>query len=382
MTIPKKSLPRRLFETVQIGRYQLSNRIVMAPMTRNRTVEGGNVLTDLAPTYYGQRASAGLIITEATQTSEAAQGYWMTPGIHNEKQHAVWRRVAETVHGAGGRIFVQLWHTGRVFHPDNVSPHITSESPYARAPSTIAPKLEIVTPKGLQAVPVPKALTEREISTIVAEFAQASRWAIECGLDGVEIHGANGYLFDQFLNRSSNQRTDGYGGTVENRSRLLFEAVEAASKAIGADRVAVRISPFGTFNDVHDPEPEQIYRHVSKGLSQYDLAYLHVIRPVVSGNEDSEVQVADPLPEIRELYRGPLIVAGNLDVESADGLIDAGLADAVGFGRWFISNPDLPERLRNGTPLAEADRNTFYSGDAEGYADYPSYQESELAETT
>lgn len=381
MSIAKQAKPRRLIEPVQLGRFQLPNRIVMAPMTRIRAEIDGNVPSDLSPTYYAQRASAGLIIAEATQVSEAAQGYFNTPGIHNEKQHAVWRRVAHEVHEAGGKIFVQLWHCGRVWHPNNIQGNVTEEYPYGRAPSAIAANMQIVTP-GLESVamPVPKALSVAEMGMIVEEFVQAARWAIECGLDGVEIHGANGYLIDQFLNRSSNQRTDQYGGSIENRARFLCQVVEAVTEAIGSDRVGLRISPYGTFNDVHDPQPEEIYRYVAERMNDYDLAYLHVIRPIVTGdlNNFSEAD-KDPLPEIRVRYRGKIIAAGGLDVESADNLIDAGLADAVAFGRWFISNPDLPERLKNGWPLAESNRDTYYMGNEVGYIDYPAHQELELA---
>lgn len=351
----------------------------MAPMTRNRAIEDGNVLMDLAATYYAQRASAGLIIAEATQTSEAAQGYFNTPGIHNEKQRAVWKKVTQAVHAAGGKIFLQLWHCGRVWHPDNIQGNVTENFPYARGPSAIAADMEIITPDlKNHRMPQPKAMNEKEIQMITDEFVQAARWAIECGFEGVEIHGANGYIFEQFLNRSANQRTDQYGGSLENRARLLCDTVEAVTQAIGSDRVGLRISPYGTFNDIRDPEPEQIYRYVAERMNDYDLAYLHVIRPVVSGNEDVKVDYADPLPEIRERYKGKIIVAGSIDVELADSLIENGIADAIAFGRWFISNPDLPERLKNGWPLVESDWDTYYTGLPEGYADYPNYREQEL----
>lgn len=369
MPIPAQPISNTLFEPLTLGRYQLANRIVMAPMTRCRAIDV-NIPSEMTPEYYSQRATAGLIITEATQPSEGAQGYWRTPGIHNERQLDVWSATARAVHARKGRIFMQLWHAGRIFHPDNAQPNVRPV-----APSAIAAQVQLVTKNGLQSTSVPHALSTDEIHAITAEFVQAARNAIDCGLDGVEIHAANGYLFEQFLHRSSNQRTDAYGGSLQNRSRFLEETVEAVCAAIGSDRVGVRISPLGTFNDVHDPEPEQIYRFVAQRLSAFDLAYLHVIRPNVSGSMNTAAApTRDPLPEIRALYRGALIVAGDLDVPTAERLLTAGQADAVGFGRWFISNPDLTERLRHGWPLVEAKRETFYSPGAEGYIDYPTYQ--------
>lgn len=361
-------IPTRLFEPLQLGRYTLSNRIVMAPMTRCRATEV-NIPSTLAPEYYAQRASAGLIVTEATQPSAGAQGYWRTPGIHNDRQSEVWTQIAERVHAAGGRIFMQMWHTGRIFHPDNSSPGVRPV-----APSAIAANIKLITPNGVQATPVPIALDQQGIAAITTDFVAAARRAVDCGIDGVEIHAANGYLFDQFLNRSSNHRTDAWGGTMENRARMLMDTTSAVCRQIGSDRVAVRISPLGIFNDVSDPEPELTYRYVARELSALNLAYLHVIRPNVSGSLTRETtDTIDPLPEIRALYRGTLIIAGDLDVNTADQLVDAGMADGVGFGRWFISNPDLPARLRQGWALEVPDRTTFYSGEAIGYVDYPPY---------
>jgi len=365
MAIPNQPIPKRMFEPIEIGRYRLSNRIVMAPMTRCRAVDW-NVPSTLAPIYYSQRASAGLIITEATQPSEAAQGYWRTPGIHGERHVEVWRAVAQGVHARQGRIFMQLWHNGRIFHPDSVPPHLR---PYG--PSAVQANVRLMTPKGLQQVPTPIEMSEADIAAAVADFVAGARRAIDCGIDGVELHAANGYLFEQFLNRSSNRRTDRYGGSIENRARMLRETVEAVSAAIGADRVGVRISPLGSFNDMSDPDPVEIYRHVVTMLAGQNLAYLHVIRPAVSGSLTVAEARPDPLPDIRRLYPGTLIVAGDLDVVHAERMLESGLADAVGFGRWFISNPDLPERLRHGCALAEADRATFYTPGPDGYIDYP-----------
>jgi N-ethylmaleimide reductase len=369
-------IPRRLFEPLRVGRLTLKNRIVMAPMTRCRAVDI-NVPSDLVVEYYAQRAGAGLIVTEATQVSVGAQGYWRTPGLHTERQCAVWRRAVERVHGEGGRIFVQLWHNGRIFHPDNVGPGLTPV-----APSPIAANVRLMTPNGLRQASVPQELDARGIGNVTNEFVGAARLAVECGFDGVEIHAANGYLFDQFLHRSSNRRTDDWGGSIENRSRFLLETTNAVCRSIGADRVGVRVSPLGTFNDVQDPEPDEIYRHLATRLTDQGLAYLHVIRPAVSGSLTLSAPIADPLPEIRSLYRGTLLVAGDLDVASADHLIDSGLADGVAFGRWFIGNPDLTERLRHGWPLAVADRAIYYSGGAQGYTDFARYERSRPATST
>jgi len=370
MAVPAQPIPKRLFEPLELGRCRLPNRIVMAPMTRCRSVDW-HVPSDMSPEYYGQRAGAGLIITEATQTSEAAQGYWRTPSVHGERHAAVWRAVAEAVHARGGRIFMQLWHNGRIFHPDNVPPHLRPIGP-----SAVTANVRLVTPNGLQQVATPREMTEEDIATTIADYANAARRAVDCGFEGIEIHGANGYLFEQFLNRSSNQRTDRWGGSLENRARLLLETTEAVSAAIGADRVGVRISPLGTFNDVSDPDPVSIDRYVTQALSGANLAYLHVIRPAVSGSLTVEhpEQRPDPIPEIRSLYRGKIIVAGDLDVAHGEQLLESGVADAIGFGRWFISNPDLIERLRKGWPLAEAYRPTFYTPGPEGYIDYPAYK--------
>jgi N-ethylmaleimide reductase len=320
--------------------------------------------------YYGQRASASLIVTEATAVSEGAQGYWRTPGVYSLKQIAGWEAVSEAVHKGGARIFMQLWHNGRMFHPDNVPWQGRSV-----APSAVAPKVQMMTSAGRQQPPEPETLTVPEIHGIVADFALGARNAMLAGMDGIELHAANGYIFEQFLHRSSNWRDDAYGGSLKNRARLLLEVVGAVSDAIGPDRVGVRISPYGILNDMSDPEQHEIYQFVAEAMNETGIAYLHIIRPVVSGNQTRIDRPADPdpLPEIRERYKGPLIVAGAVDVAVAEALIDADLADAVAFGRWFVSNPDLPERIRNGWPLAEYDAATFYTPGPTGYVDYPPY---------
>ncbi|MCB1486335.1 MAG: alkene reductase [Bauldia sp.] len=365
--IPTQATPTRLFEPLRIGRYVLPHRIVMAPLTRCR-VDEPNIPNRVMTDYYAQRSGAALIISEATAISEGAQGYWRTPGIYSLRQIMGWEAIAQGVHAGGARMFVQLWHNGRVFHPDNVPWRGRSV-----APSAIAPGIQMMTPHGRQPPPTPEALTVSEIKGIVADFALAARNAILAGMDGVELHAANGYIFEQFLNRSSNQRSDEYGGSIENRGRLLTEVVEAVATAIGPDRIGVRISPFGVLNGVSDPKPQEIYEHVLQILDRYDLAYLHIIRPAVSGNQDSPDGLAmrDPVLDVRRHFRGPTIVAGGVDVAGADALVEAGLADAIAFGRWFVSNPDLPDRLRRGLPLAPFDRETFYTQGREGYVDYP-----------
>ena len=341
----------------------------MAPLTRCRVTDP-NVPNNVMVEYYAQRSSAGLIISEATAVSEGAQGYWRTPGIYTLKQVTGWQAIVDAVHASGGRMFIQLWHNGRMLHPDNIPWPGRSV-----APSAIAPQVLMMTPNGRQAPPVPEALTLAQIQGIVSDFVLASRNAILAGADGVELHAANGYIFEQFLHRTSNQRTDRYGGTLANCSRFLREVVDAVAAAIGADRLGVRISPFGVLNDMQDPEPRAIFHHVLAAMDPVDLAYLHIIRPVVSGNQDLDTGRAlrDPVLDVREHYRGPVIVAGAVEVAEGDALIDAGLADAIAFGRWFVSNPDLPERLRRQWPIAEADRATFYTQERQGYVDYPTY---------
>jgi N-ethylmaleimide reductase len=366
---PAQPLPRRLLEPLTIGRFRLPHRIVMAPLTRCRVTDP-NIPNDLMTEYYGQRAGGGLIVTEATAISESGQGYWRTPGIYKAGQVAGWERIADAVHARQGRIVMQLWHNGRVRHPDNVPWDARS-----LAPSAITPKMLMMTPNGRQAPPTPEALTPSEIAGIRADFVLAARNAILAGMDGIELHGANGYIFEQFLNRGSNQRSDAYGGSMENRGRFLREVVEAVSEAIGPDRVGVRISPFGILNDTHDPAPEEIYDYVLRTLDAADIAYLHIIRPVVSGNIESEAGrlLRDPVLDVRPRFRGRVIVAGGVEVAEAENLLEAGHADAVAFGRWFVANPDLPERLRNGWPLNEAERDSFYTQGPEGYVDYPVY---------
>ncbi|MHB1606808.1 MAG: alkene reductase [Leptospirales bacterium] len=357
-----------LFTPLKIGRIALKNRIVMAPMTRNRA-EQGNIPAAISATYYGQRASAGLIITEATQVSPRGQGYIFTPGIHSNEQVEGWRRITETVHQKGGVIFLQLWHVGRISHPDFHG----GELPVA--PSAVAPKgVSTYTPEGLKPIPVPRALELSEIPGIVDEYRKGAQNALRAGFDGVEIHGANGYLPDQFLNDSTNLRTDRYGGSIENRARLMLEIVEAVTGVWGSDRVGIRLSPGGTFNDMKDATPQETWGYVVRHLSGMKLAYLHLIEPATPEGEH-------PTPDLsarffRPLYPGTLMVAGAYSFEKGTKALQNGLADLVAFGRPFLANPDLVHRFRKQSRLNTPDPDTFYMGGPKGYIDYPLLDET------
>jgi N-ethylmaleimide reductase len=358
-------MSQSLFSPLRLGRYELAHRVVMAPLTRMRAGVG-NVPNELAPTYYGQRASkGGLIIAEATQVMPSGQGYPSTPGIHSADQVAGWRKVTDAVHEKGGLIFLQLWHTGRSSHssfqPDGALPV---------APSAIAiTDQKCFTPQWKQ-VPyeTPRALEVDEIPGILNGYLDGARNAMAAGFDGVEIHGANGYLLEQFLHSRSNQRTDMYGGSIENRARLLLEVTEAVVGVWGADRVGVRLSPFGTYNDVGDSDPVALYSHVLASLASLDIAYVSLIEARSGAGMEISTPQGDKL---RDLWAKPLIVAGGFSGESAAETVATGRADAVAFGRHFIANPDLPTRLRQSAPLNRYDRSTFYGGGAAGYVDYP-----------
>ncbi|KEA51430.1 N-ethylmaleimide reductase [Mangrovibacter sp. MFB070] len=357
-----------LFTPLNLGRYRLEHRVLMAPLTRMRAGEG-NVPNELAPEYYSQRATkGGLIFTEATQVTPYGQGYPSTPGIHSQEQVAGWKKVTDAVHAKGGLIFMQLWHVGRSSHssfqPGGVLPV---------APSAIA----ITTEKSLtpewQQVPyeVPHALELNEIPGIIEAYRQGARNALAAGFDGVEVHGANGYLLEQFLHDHSNKRTDLYGGSVENRARLLLEVTQAVAEIWGADRTGVRLSPFGTYNDVGDSDPIGLYSYVLPALSKLNIAYLSIIE--ARGGSGMEIGTPQSVDQLRPFWPGTLILAGGFTGETAGEAIEAGRADAIAFGRQFIANPDLPERIRQGLPLNHYDRSTFYGGGAEGYTTYPRF---------
>ena len=358
-----------LFTPLRLGAIELPNRVVMAPMTRSRAGEG-NVPTPLMAEYYGQRASAGLIITEATQVSASGQGYPSTPGIHTDAQTLAWRRIAEEVHAKGGLIAAQLWHVGRISHTE-----FQPNGALPVAPSAIAAAGQSYTSKGLLPFPTPRALETDEIPGLVKAFADAAKRAVfDAGLDGVEIHGANGYLIDQFLRDRTNKRTDRYGGGVENRARFLLEIVDAVATAVGPGRVGVRLSPTGTFNDMADSDPRALYTHVVEALNPFGLAFLHVIEGQ-PGHHMAPPEGAPHLAaELRRIFKGPFIINGGYSKEQAEAAIAAGAADAVSFGEPFIANPDLPERFRRNAALNTPDKASYYGGDARGYTDYPALE--------
>jgi N-ethylmaleimide reductase len=364
----------KLFQPLKLGPYTLPHRVVMAPLTRSRAHQPGNVPSALNACYYAQRASAALLISEATQVSMQGQGYAWTPGIHSREQIEGWRVVAEGVHEAGGLIFMQLWHVGRISHPA-----LQPDGMLPVAPSAIRPAGEafIENARGegtLVPFVTPRALHIEEIPYIVRQYVLGARHARNAGVDGVEIHAANGYLLDQFINSATNHRTDSYGGSVENRTRLLLEVVEAVCEVWGADRVGVRLSPRGTFNDIHDDDPEVTFGYVASQLNEFRLAYLHLVNPDAVALERGEEPSPDALRILalmREKYHGTLMLAGGFARDSAGAWLQADRADLIAFGRKFISNPDLPERLRVGAPLHADDPVTYYGGGAKGYTDYP-----------
>jgi N-ethylmaleimide reductase len=358
----------KLFEPIKIGRLTLPNRIAMAPMTRNRAGPG-NVPTPLNVLYYRQRAGAGLIITEGSQVSPQGVGYPNTPGIHTAEQVKGWRAVTDAVHAAGGRIFLQLWHVGRTSHP-SMQPN--GELPISS--SAIAPEGEIYTFEGMKPYVAPRALGTAEVKKVVEDFRHGARCSLEAGFDGVEIHGANGYLVEQFLVNGTNKRTDIYGGSVENRTRFLAEVTTAVAEVWGADRVGVRLSPNGVFGSSADTDRRAIFHHAAKVLDGFGLAYLHLIDHFP---DDPEPAGGYILPrEMRSHFHGPIMTNSGYTLEKAEATIARGDADMISFGASYIANPDLAERFRQGWPLNTPDGNTFYGGDAKGYTDYPAYAQA------
>lgn len=369
-----------LFTPYTLGPHTLKNRLVMAPLTRSRAGQPGNLPTRLNAYYYAQRASAGLIISEATQVSRQGQGYAWTPGIHTPEQVAGWRVVTDAVHAAGGLIFNQLWHVGRVSHPALQPDGQLPVAPSAIAVSGLAFVADEHGAPAFLPYIAPRALAIEEMPYIVQQYAHGAKNALAAGFDGVEIHSANGYLLDQFLQTATNHRTDAYGGSIENRARLLLEVVAAVCEVWGSDRVGVRLSPLGTFNDMADADPEALFGYVAERLNEFDLAYLHLVDSThVAGNatRDTPEPRADALVRlIRERYRGTLIVCGGYDRARAEAALSEGRADLVAFGRPFIANPDLPDRLRDNAPLNPPDPDTFYGGGAKGYVDYPTLRQA------
>jgi N-ethylmaleimide reductase len=354
---------KTLFDPAQTGILSLPNRVLMAPLTRNRAQANG-VPKDMAQTYYAQRASAGLIVSEATQISDMGKGYLDTPGIHNQAQADGWRKITDAVHASGGRIFCQLWHVGRISHssllPDGAAP-VSSSDRVAKA--------QTFTANGFEDCSKPVALDAEGIARTVQDFRDAAEWAKAANFDGVEVHAANGYLIDQFLQDGVNDRTDAYGGPVKNRMRLLLEVLDAVKLVWPSSRVGVRLSPLGQANDMSDSDPETLFRAVYQALGDHNLAYLHVVEsfPGQKGGGDGKAL----LDRLRKEWRGFYIANGGYDAASAASAIADGAADAVAFGRAFIANPDLPERFRRGAALTTPDQDTFYGGDERGYTDYP-----------
>ena len=364
-----------LFSPLKIGPYQLAHRVVMAPLTRMRAARPSLAPRPLNADYYAQRATAGgLIIAEASPVMATGFGNPGVPGIWSEQQVEGWRKVVDAVHAKGGIIFLQLWHVGRVSH-SSFQPG--GALPVAPSAIAISSEFKAMTADGkVSAYETPRALETEEIAGIVAAFKQAAANAMQAGFDGVEIHGANGYLLEQFLQSRSNQRTDRYGGSIENRARLLLEVTQAAIDVWGASRVGVRLSPYGIANDSGDADPMQLYSHVVHALSPLGLAYVHFIEPRSSGAGRADVNwqnVPSAMLLFRPLWKGVLIAAGGFSGEAAEAAVAQGHADAVAFGRIFISNPDLPSRLQHGYPLTPYNRATFYGGDVAGYTDYPFY---------
>lgn len=357
-----------LFAPLDAGPFAFPHRVVMAPMTRNRAADGG-VPQPLNAEYYRQRADAALIVTEATQISPEGVGYPATPGIHSDAQIDGWLAVTDAVHEAGGRIFLQLWHVGRISHPD-----LQPDGRLPVAPSAVAPAGEAMTWKGMKPFVVPRALEADEMSRIVDDFRTAAKNAEMAGFDGVEIHGANGYLLDQFTRDGANRRDDAYGGPVENRCRLPLEVTDAVVGVWGADRVGYRISPFQAFNDMTDSDPAATFGHLADALAARDLLYLHAVElgAVADGEGDAFLAARHPFfARLREAWPNTLIVNGGYDRAKSDAVIGAGQADMVAFAAKYLANPDLPERLLTGAPLNEPVRKTYYGGDATGYTDYP-----------
>lgn len=353
-----------LFDKLTIGNTELGNRILYAPMTRSRANDEG-VQPDFVAEYYGQRATAGLLITEATNVSAMAKGYVRTPGIYTDEQIASWRKVTERVHAEGGKIFLQIFHTGRIALPD-----LLPANAQPVAPSAVAAAGQNYTDAGMKDFAVPRPLETEEVKAIVKDFAAAARNAIEAGFDGIEIHGANGYLIQQFLSTNVNLRTDEYGGSVENRSRFLLEIVDAIVAEIGWERTGLRLSPGGEFNDIKENDAEELYDYVIAELNKRKLAYLHI------GTFD---QNRDWHPIIRPKYDGIYLAGVGFDKERGERTLAEGGADAIVYGKLFLANPDLPERFRRNAPLNEWDESTFYTPGEKGYTDYPTLEQAAAA---
>jgi N-ethylmaleimide reductase len=361
----------KLLEPFKLGSITLSNRLVMAPLTRNRAL-AGLVPNPLAVEYYGQRASAGLLISEATQVSQQGQGYQDTPGIYSREQIAGWRKVTDRVHAQGGRIFLQLWHVGRISH--------TSLQPNGGAPvapSAIRAKTKTFVNGTFADVSEPRALELSEILGIIDNFRQGAANAIAAGFDGVEVHGANGYLLDQFAKDGTNRRTDAYGGSIENRAKLMLEVTKAVAAEAGSERTGIRISPVTPSNDISDSNPQPLFDYIVDHLNALKLVYIHVIEGATGGPRDMAPFDYDSL---RNRFKGAYIANNGYDLELASKVLSANEADLIAFGKLFLANPDLVERFKRGAPLNTPDKATFYGGGAKGYTDYPALESAAAAE--
>ena len=352
-----------LFTPIKLGTYEINNRIIMAPMTRSRANDEG-VQPDYVTKYYTQRATAGLIITEATNVSPMAKGYVRTPGIYNEQQIASWRPVTDSVHAQNGKIFLQIFHTGRIAMPDFLPGNVAPV-----APSAVKAAGQNYTDAGLKDFVEPRALTVDEIKEVVSDFGTATANAIKAGFDGVELHAASGYLVQQFLTTNVNQRTDEYGGTIENRARFLFEVLDTMTAAIGTEKVGIKLSPRMGFNDIQEDDADELYAYIVKKLNDYKLAYLHLGD---FGNQGWHAK-------LRPLYDGAYLAGAGFDKERGETLLGEGGADAIVYGTLYVSNPDLVERFKLNAPLSAADNSTFYTPGEKGYTDYPTLQQQQAA---
>jgi N-ethylmaleimide reductase len=352
-----------LFSPTKLGPLTLQNRVVMAPMTRSRAI--GNVPDDLTVEYYSQRASAGLIITEGTSPSPNGLGYPRIPGFFSQAQTAAWKKVAAAVHAKGAKIFVQFMHTGRIGHPNNLPAGAA-----VVGPSAVTAAGEMFTDaEGPKPHPTPKAMSEADVKTAIAEYVQAAKNAVAADFDGVELHGANGYLIEQFIRPNSNQRTDAYGGSIEGRARFALDVAKAVIAAIGKDKVGIRLSPYGAFNDMPAyPEMEADYAYLARKLSELGLVYVHLVDHSSMGAPKVPQSIKDTF---RKEFKGALILSGGYDVARAEADLEAGKADLIAFGKPFLANPDLVKRLQSGAPLNAPDFATFYTPGPKGYTDYP-----------
>ncbi|MDB1125011.1 alkene reductase [Vibrio algarum] len=360
-----------LFQPFTLGRLTPKNRIVMPPMTRSRASQPGDVANDIMATYYAQRASAGLIVSEGTQISATAKGYAWTPGIYTQEQIAGWRKVTDAVHAKDGAIFAQLWHVGRVTHPDNIGGEQPISSSAIRAENVKVFVDNGSDEPGFVDVVEPRAMTKDDIQQVTEDYRQAALNAIEAGFDGIELHAANGYLINQFIDSEANDRSDEYGGCQENRLRFLDEVVTAMVDAIGADRVGVRLAPLTTLNGTVDANPIETYTAAAALLNKHSIVYLHIAEVDWDDAPDTPVSFKRAM---RKAFQGVLIYAGRYNADKAEHAINDGLADMIGFGRPFVANPDLPERLFHGYPLEEHDPNTLFGGGEKGLIDYPTYK--------